>query len=452
MESIVTEIRKRLNIHYMPKWSELPGLEIQGKRLREILEQTFVYGNNEIVVMSGPEGTGKKFLLHHVLNNLQIEYSDKEENPFDVNNYISVWLDGSYLDDDNSAFRSITRQLSDTEIMRDKRIRSNQRNNLEFAALCGYPLLIVLDDFPSFCDRKKQTLLYSLMDLCGQPNVKITVVCINNEPSSIQKFEKRITSRFSQKQIICIPPTFNSIYTYFQKIMVLKPSEIDSDVLPSLSNLTQYNTYMENLIKNKTISNYLEQLLSTSVIPITISILIIYILLFLNNICTLQRILLFSLEQVSSYTSILYTYEDIQRGYNRFLDSINSLYNCITYLGLYELCLLIAIKKRTEKTDEKFNFIHIYTDFLTWVRKEQKKLSIKEIDVDTAWKCFEKLLNYQLVQFTPSSHGLGNKNDIPYNIYISLNVTPYYINEMIKSNKLQCPTEISYWALQWEEI
>lgn len=73
------------------------------------------------------------------------------------------------------------------------------RYSLIEASLCGYPLLVILDDLPMFCDHHKQILLYSLMDLSAQKTAKLTIVCLNTQPDCIQTFEKRIYSRYTQE-------------------------------------------------------------------------------------------------------------------------------------------------------------------------------------------------------------------------------------------------------------
>ena len=66
---------------------------------------------------------------------------------------------------------------------------------LQEAQICGVPLLFVLDHFSAFCHQSKQTLLYTLLDLCSSPDVKLCVIGIDRDCTITERLEKRIQSR-----------------------------------------------------------------------------------------------------------------------------------------------------------------------------------------------------------------------------------------------------------------
>ncbi|CBK22728.2 uncharacterized protein [Blastocystis hominis] len=86
--------------------------------------------------------------------------------------------------------------------MRHKRFKNAQFKNMEFleivlqeTQICNVPLLIVLDHFSSFCHQTKQTLLYTLLDLCGSKNVQLCIIGIDCDCTITERLEKRIQSR-----------------------------------------------------------------------------------------------------------------------------------------------------------------------------------------------------------------------------------------------------------------
>ena len=68
------------------------------------------------------------------------------------------------------------------------------------------PVVFVLDEFDRFAERPKQKLLYNLFDLMQQPNVTMAVVGLTSRLDPIDLLEKRIKSRFSNRQILLLPP------------------------------------------------------------------------------------------------------------------------------------------------------------------------------------------------------------------------------------------------------
>lgn len=66
---------------------------------------------------------------------------------------------------------------------------------LQEAQICDVPLLFVLDHFSSFCHQSKQTLLYTLLDMCGNKNVQMGIVGIDRDCCITEQLEKRIQSR-----------------------------------------------------------------------------------------------------------------------------------------------------------------------------------------------------------------------------------------------------------------
>ena len=100
MEIIENTIRSRLNSSWIPDWDKLPNLDQQHRRLKSILIQSMVFGNNDMyfiihpslkslffyrVVLSGPRGCGKHLLLNYTLKQLDTEFSKSTNSIFPIN-------------------------------------------------------------------------------------------------------------------------------------------------------------------------------------------------------------------------------------------------------------------------------------------------------------------------------------------------------------------------------
>lgn len=72
------------------------------------------------------------------------------------------------------------------------------------AALEGQslPVLFVLHDYEHFCERPKQTLLYSLYDLMQTDDAQMAVIGLTCRIDVADLLEKRVRSRASQRQVL----------------------------------------------------------------------------------------------------------------------------------------------------------------------------------------------------------------------------------------------------------
>lgn len=110
----------------------------------------------------------------------------------------------------------------------DKRFKNAQFKNMEFleivlqeAQICNVPLVFVLNHFSAFCHLSKQTLLYTLLDMCSNKRVQMCVIGIDRDCSVTEQLEKRIQSRFSQKQIIVTYPSVTDFIQFTSSTLFL---------------------------------------------------------------------------------------------------------------------------------------------------------------------------------------------------------------------------------------
>ena len=92
---------------------------------------------------------------------------------------------------------------------------------LQEAQICDVPLLFVLDHFSSFCHQSKQTLLYTLLDMCSNKRVQMCVIGVDSDCTLTERLEKRVQSRFSQKQIIVPYPSVSDLIQFMSLTLSL---------------------------------------------------------------------------------------------------------------------------------------------------------------------------------------------------------------------------------------
>ena len=110
-----------------------------------------------------------------------------------------------------------------------------------------------------------------------------------------------------------------------------------------------------------------------------------------------QQILALSLQafkqkQVPEFTSseLNYGYQMMNHQMNTMFSSLSCIESSVMEkngvdLGLYELCLLIAVKRRTEKSDESFSFNTIYHDYLEYITEKVLYKVVGFIEIGINW-------------------------------------------------------------------
>lgn len=164
-------------------------------------------------LLVGPRGAGKTFVVKSAISELQKE----------GNLIIPITLHGSICSDDKSSMRQIFSQFQQCLVGGSSTLDSLTRLTfsrgslsewvsrlsclLQECARSDYMVVIVLEDFESFCHSKaKQSLLYNLFDLMHVPDIRFVVVGVTRKPDASEHLEKRIKSRFQLRKIVLSPP------------------------------------------------------------------------------------------------------------------------------------------------------------------------------------------------------------------------------------------------------
>jgi hypothetical protein len=158
----------------------------------------------------------------------QQERDEEERNaPF-----IVVRLSGVMHADEKHALEEISRQMFGTNRLRFSNSISFAhhlfllRDMLRTNKGLDTALVFVLDEFDAFAARKKQMLLYTLLDLQQSGEVKMIVIGLTDRLDVTESLEKRVRSRFSHRQIY-VPPLS------LQDLLAVMSSQVqitDSDV------------------------------------------------------------------------------------------------------------------------------------------------------------------------------------------------------------------------------
>ena len=211
------------------------GLSNQLHKVSSLLRQTILAGEGNSMLVVGPRGSGKTTLVEHAIS----EIANEVQGAFHV-----VRLSGFICTDDKIALREIWRQLGQEseDLVPDD---SEGPRGINYAdaltrllALLNHPahpggaskesedktarsstkaVVFVLDEFHLFASHSRQTLLYNLFDCAQSSSAPIAVLGLSTKLDVAEMLEKRVKSRFSQRQVLITPP---KTLTAFKEICV----------------------------------------------------------------------------------------------------------------------------------------------------------------------------------------------------------------------------------------
>ncbi|ODV63951.1 origin recognition complex subunit 4 ASCRUDRAFT_24603, partial [Ascoidea rubescens DSM 1968] len=182
------------------------------------LEHTIRDGDSTSLLLIGPHLSGKSLVLDNVLKDLN--------NKYNVNGnryYFEIRLSGLIQTDDKMAVKEIARQLDkytgevsknyEEELKFEKKsinetfsslllsLGQNSVNKKGENVEKQMGIVFILDEFHEFIFHSRQSLLYNLFDFSTNNTIPIAVIGLTTKISSLEMLEKRVRSRFSQRQI-----------------------------------------------------------------------------------------------------------------------------------------------------------------------------------------------------------------------------------------------------------
>eukprot|EP00741_Cyanophora_paradoxa_P023753 tig00021617_g22944.t1 len=210
VEACARMISEQLSPRFIPE--TLHGVDEQRQKLYEMLEHSVMRGHNHSALLIGPRGCGKSLVLRHVMRELRrlAERREGEERrEGGERGFGEVYLNGLVQTDDKEAVKSISQQLC-IELKKEIKATASHAELLRF--VCGTikegarPTVFVLDEFDLFAQRKKQTLLYNLLDLMQSSRAHLALVGLTTRLDAAELMEKRVRSRFSHRQVLFLGP------------------------------------------------------------------------------------------------------------------------------------------------------------------------------------------------------------------------------------------------------
>lgn len=177
-------------------------------------------------------GALKSSLVLAVLADAEAEYLKSP--PYSASTprppFVVVQLHGRNLDDDVVAARELCRQLSLGDAIPRTR-KSSVEHYLRFVmeslregSAANVPVFIVLHDFDLFAKRAKQTLLYNLLDITQSSKYQVCIIGVTTRLDATDLLEKRLRSRFSQRQILLGQPDIATFSAFASEALSVDPA------------------------------------------------------------------------------------------------------------------------------------------------------------------------------------------------------------------------------------
>ena len=257
----------------------LINLEIDYRRVHQLIEQTVLAGEGNSMLIIGSRGSGKTTLVETAISELATDHRDE----FHV-----VRLNGFIHTDDKLALREIWRQLGrEMEVEADVMGgRSNYADTLtSLLALLSHPaqemeqddtanaataksVVFILDEFDLFASHPRQTLLYNLFDVAQSRNAPIAVLGLTSKVNVVDSLEKRVKSRFGQRYVhLSLPRGFDAFREICISALYYRPSiqhrfQSNSAALQSISDA--WNAYLVYVFVDSEVERFLRKIYTTN--------------------------------------------------------------------------------------------------------------------------------------------------------------------------------------------
>nr|XP_014286112.1 origin recognition complex subunit 4 isoform X2 [Halyomorpha halys] len=339
--------------------------------LLSLLKRTVSNGESDSALIVGPRGCGKSTLLDSVLN----ELSNSESNE-----YLVVKLNGLVQTDDNLALRTIIEQLHITELDGDQ-ITGSFSDNLMFVLqslkTCDrqstVPIIFILDEFQLFCNHKNQTLLYNLFDISKSAQAPMCVIGVTTRYDITELLEKRVSSRFSHRQILLMPN-----YDLNERISLVSYYLVIKKKPPALRKVSQefineWDKNTESLLNSSKVMGYFRKQLDIE-----------------PSLKALRNVLFSLLSSISSTNPFL-TISNFDEIFQKY--SIDGKVEYLKDLSALELCLVVSMAHHVEIYEgEPFNFEMIIKRYLKFA---QQNSSVQITHRPILIKALERIKKHQ---------------------------------------------------------
>ena len=383
------------------------------RTLSTLLEGTVAHSQGNSVLIIGPRGAGKTWLLEKAFQKIDLTHKGQ---------YTRIDLNGCIHTDDGLALKEIAAALQmDSEL--------EEKPTLSFASAFSYlldslragdqesrPVVFVLDEFDCFTQHHNQTLLYNLFDMSQSARTPIAVIGLTCHLNVIELLEKRVKSRFSHRQIHVFSTMEYSQYTELFKTLLSLPEDFTDKAYRQ-----QWQQHLEKLSKDKVMKKVLKMLFEKTV-----------------DIWSLKSLMMLPVYQLSVSEPFLKG-SDFHEA-SRMLHT-NTKASLIPGLSVLELTLLVAIRHYMETSSKPFNFEIIYKEYKKFTQEATYSLDCSKQVVMMA---FEHLQSMGLVY--PADQRGMKVNALPKQyckMYLAMSCRE--VRDAVQSYP-NCPTDLQQWS------
>jgi len=382
--------------------------------LLDLVRKTVEKGESNSLLVLGPSGVGKSALVRHVLYLASAGKSWKE-------NVVLVNLNGSLHTDDVLALKAITIQLNLENVVGDK-VFGSFADHLSFLLTClksgdktSKPIIFVLEKFDMFCAHKNQTLLYNLFDTAQSRAAPIFVIGLTCQIDVTELLEKRVSSRFSHRQLNLT--AFDQYSDYYKLVLQLLKLEQTSAAAK------QWNRMIADFWQRRDVEKYVED----------------HIYAYDKSVKNIKRILYLTLVNMIERKDNNMSLELLAHCRDQNAPHVH-LENVIVDLSIVEVCLLISAAHISDIYDnEPFNFEMVKREFVKFKRRRFPALPGGE---SVVMKCWENLIAQEFILPKTFGDRLGGQQS---EYILNTSHLPRCVLKKAIENYKNCPIEVVQW-------
>ena len=190
------------------------------QQVERLLDSVIVRGNSESVILCGPSGCGKTAIIDEALSTYA---KDKTFNK----TIQCIYLDGAVEGDVKGSVESILRQVSKGQNIRPNGSVVGSLSE-KLKEMCDIlksvstksegctKFIFVIDCLEAFIEQDNQLLLYTLFESSRENDIPVCVIGVSRVLDVLEKMEKRVKSRFSQR-VICVSADLFDFFLEFKQ-------------------------------------------------------------------------------------------------------------------------------------------------------------------------------------------------------------------------------------------
>lgn len=358
---------------------ELVGVDDSIKELTEFLRKVIIDGESNSLLLYGSHGSGKSTALSFVLNSICTESINpilvKLNGHVHVDDRLSLldmmWQFRKALPNIQDRFLRAPRSFSESL----KWLVSFQESNFStFDDNSVSPIVFILDEFEAFTTHPKQALLYNLFDLVHTNIRPIAVIGLTSRWDAVELLEKRVRSRFSNRQIHL--KKIDSISTFLYVIQK-RLSLPDDFVFKSYAE--SFNEKIEIIMQDASMLQLLEQVYNIH-----------------GDIRSCLHSFIPAICKLSPENSFL-SIESLTEACKEQLCK-SYLMDILQGICLLELSLLMSIYRLMKIDILIFNFELVYNEYKSFYSRNSSE-ALEHASKYIALKGFERLINSKLVHY-----------------------------------------------------